>query len=240
MSDCFETINKAATNYARDSDTSVYAPLVQGLQKNDPVMAIALLKFFNQMINRAEEEITQAKFIAKLEGLGIFNLFKKWGEKGDEEINSQIEVFFISSNAITPTQAYQLEVHKNRCKELELHSKILEKKLEQYKENDAIQRVMMNDFEVYKQKADQTKELATFFSPFTPINQFGVDELNGLPKVRDNVLDMSRAIKGGQAERIKELEQELQNMKDLKKKTEKLTIDLTNEKAKYHSEKEAR
>ena len=30
--------------------------------------------------------------------------------------------------------------------------------------------VMMNDLEVYKQKADMSKELATFFSPFTPIN----------------------------------------------------------------------
>lgn len=38
-------------------------------------------------------------------------------------------------------------------------------------------KVMIHDFEVYKQKAEMSKELATFFSPFTPINQFSQDEL---------------------------------------------------------------
>lgn len=122
------------------------------------------------MINRAEEENRKAKFIAKLESLGMFNLLQKWGQHGDEEINNQITVFQISSNEITTTETYQLEVHKNRSKELELHTKVLEKKLEQYEENHAMFKVMMNDFTVYKEKADMSKELATFFSPFTPVN----------------------------------------------------------------------
>ena len=48
---------------------------------------------------------------------------------------------------------------------------------------------------------------------------------------------MKTAIKGGQAEKIKQLEQELQNMKEIKRDKEKLTIDLSNEKDKYHNEK---
>lgn len=51
-------------------------------------MAIAFLKFINQMINRAEEESKQAKFIAKLETQNIFPLLMKWGKNGDEEINN--------------------------------------------------------------------------------------------------------------------------------------------------------
>lgn len=67
MSECFEVIDKAAVNYARDSESNVYQTLVQGLGYNDPAMAIAFMKFINQMINRADDESKQAKFIAKLE-----------------------------------------------------------------------------------------------------------------------------------------------------------------------------
>lgn len=59
----------------------------------DSAMAIAFLKFINQMINRAEKESVQAKFIAKLETQGIFPLLQKWGRNGDEEINNQIMAF---------------------------------------------------------------------------------------------------------------------------------------------------
>lgn len=30
-------------------------------------------------------------------------------------------------------------------------------------------KILMNDLDTYKQKADMSKELATYFSPFTPI-----------------------------------------------------------------------
>jgi hypothetical protein len=100
-------------------------------------------------------------------------------------------------------------VHRNRSKELELHTKVLEKKLEEYKEQHNVFKVMMHDFEVYKQKADMSKELATFFSPFTPINQFSQDELLRQPTARDKVLDMSNVIKSEGAKKIKQLEEEL-------------------------------
>lgn len=56
----------------------------------------------------------------------------------------------MSSNSITSSETYQLEVHKNRSKELELHTKVLERKIEDYKEQNAMFKVMMNDLEVYK------------------------------------------------------------------------------------------
>jgi hypothetical protein len=57
----------------------------------------------------------------------------------------------IESNRITPTQTYQLEVYKSRNKELELHSKVLERKLEKVLDQQAMFRVMMDDLETYKQ-----------------------------------------------------------------------------------------
>lgn len=42
-------------------------------------------------------------------------------------------------------------------------------------------KVMMNDLETYQKKADMSKEMATFFSPFTSINQFSQKELAEQP-----------------------------------------------------------
>lgn len=62
-------------------------------------------------------------------------------------------------------------------KDLETHCFELEKKVETYKEQQAMFKIMMNDLELYKQKAEMSKELATYFSPFTPIQTFSQDVL---------------------------------------------------------------
>lgn len=80
MDDCYDTIDKASNNYSNDSNTKVYSSLVSALNFDDKAMVIALLKFFNLMIARAEDEIKQAKFIAKLEAQNLFVLLKKWGK----------------------------------------------------------------------------------------------------------------------------------------------------------------
>jgi hypothetical protein len=54
------------------------------------------------------------------------------------------------------------------------------------------------------------------------------------PIKRDKVLDMSNVIKSEGAKKIKELEQELEEMRETKKKKEKLETDLLNQKDKYH------
>jgi hypothetical protein len=42
--------------------------------------------------------------------------------------------------------------------------------MEIFKENESAFKVMMSDLENYKIKAEMSKEFATFFSPFAPIN----------------------------------------------------------------------
>jgi len=42
-------------------------------------------------------------------------------------------------------------------RDLETHKVVLEKKVEQYKEQQASFKMMMNDLELYKQKADMSK-----------------------------------------------------------------------------------
>jgi hypothetical protein len=62
-----------------------------------------------------------------------------------------------------------LEVHKNRVRDLEVHKSVLEKKVEQFREEQSMFKMLINDLEMYKQKAEMSKQRATFFSPFSPV-----------------------------------------------------------------------
>jgi len=85
---------------------------------------------------------------------------------------------------------------------------VLEKKVEAYKEQQAMFKVMMSDLETYKQKADMTKELATYFSPFSPIQQFSQEVLFKQPQSKDKIIDVNLGMKNKDAELIKKLEKE--------------------------------
>jgi hypothetical protein len=87
MPDCFDQIDNAASSHAQKNETNEYQSLVQCLGYKDQVMALAFLKFVNNMIYKAQEEKKQAKFVAKLDLLGIFDLLRDWNEKGNEDIN---------------------------------------------------------------------------------------------------------------------------------------------------------
>ena len=60
-------------------------------------------------------------------------------------------------------------MHKNRVRDLEVHKSVLEKKVEQFREEQSMFKMLINDLEMYKQKAEMSKQRATFFSPFSPV-----------------------------------------------------------------------
>lgn len=98
-------------------------------------MVITLLKLINQIIfNLQEEESTMAKFVARLETLGVYDLLERWGQTENEDIIQQIEAFEICVQKVAGSMEYKLEVYKNRVTDLELHARVLENKVEFYKE----------------------------------------------------------------------------------------------------------
>ena len=198
-------------------------------------MAMTLLKFINEMIFQAEQnEVKEAKFVAKLESLQINDLLKRWFDIGNEDIQEQITAYQISINQITGSLVYQLEVNKCRVKDLEMHSHELEKKVEIYKEQQAMFKIMMNDLELYKQKAEMSKELATYFSPFTPIQAFSHQQLYDQKQIRENVIDVKFQMKGKDTELIKKMEKEIQNLQEQKSKNVKLQEDCDKYKKRWH------
>lgn len=208
MPDCFDRIEKAAGNYAKENNRKMYEQLLDCLDYDDSAMTLGFLKWVNQMVYKAEEEQKQAKFFARLETQGIFDKITQWADKGDEDILEQINTFTHESTRITPTQTYQLEVFKSRNKELELHSMMLERKLEKVLDQQAMFRVMMDDLEMYKQTADMSKEFATYFSPFTPINQFTKPEMSKF-QTQKGMIDTDKRMRSKDQEKIKELEKQI-------------------------------
>ena len=58
-----------------------------------------LLKFINEMLFKSEgDDKKQAKFLAKLEGLGIKDMLQKWDAKENEDINGQITAYQFHAN----------------------------------------------------------------------------------------------------------------------------------------------
>lgn len=78
---------------------------------------------------------------------------------------------------------------------MSLHTKILEKKIEIFKENETAFKIMMNDLENYKHKAEMSKEFATFFSPFSPINQFSEEEMKNMIQVKKGIVNIDAVVK---------------------------------------------
>jgi|TARA_B110001450_G_C17484529_1_gene425646 hypothetical protein len=81
-----------------------------------------------------------------------------------------------------------------------------------------------------------SKELATYFSPFTPIQTFSQDVLIKQQTTRDNIIDVKFEMKGKDANLIGKYEKELQNLKDVKSKNEILQQQVSEFKDKYKTE----
>ena len=59
---------------------------MDGLKISDSVLRLSLMKFLNLMIDRADNETKQAKFVAKLESVGIFEHLYEAVLSGEDDL----------------------------------------------------------------------------------------------------------------------------------------------------------
>ena len=64
------------------------------------------MKFLNLMIDRADNETKQAKFVAKLESVGIFEHLYEAVLSGEDDLIMQLKAFQIRTDTITKTLEY--------------------------------------------------------------------------------------------------------------------------------------
>ena len=72
---------------------------------------------------------------------------------------------------------------------------------------------MRDDLENYKKIAQMSKELATYYSPFTPLHQYKREFLIKLPQIKSEIIDLKEAMQETSTnidvlnKKIKELEE---------------------------------
>ena len=91
----FQIIMKAATNMARRNNKSPFVELIQSLNKVwDTELRFFALLLINQLIVKAPSEKTLAKFLARLENLGLYDELRSLAqEKSHQGIIKQLQNF---------------------------------------------------------------------------------------------------------------------------------------------------
>jgi len=99
LPEVFDTMEKSAIKFAEETETMPYKCLIEGFESSDASIAMTLLKFINEMLFKSDgEEKRQAKFLAKLEGVGIRPLLDKWNQDENEDIQGQIVAYQFHAN----------------------------------------------------------------------------------------------------------------------------------------------
>mmetsp|Transcript_22659 Transcript_22659/g.21829 ORF Transcript_22659/g.21829 Transcript_22659/m.21829 type:complete len:87 (+) Transcript_22659:411-671(+) len=86
------------------------------------------------MLFKCPNEKKLSKFLARLENLGIHDELRALAKEKHPELLNQLKNFQKNSKIIIPSLQYEMEIHKNRNKELSEHCDLLERKIEYYAE----------------------------------------------------------------------------------------------------------
>lgn len=111
-----------------------------------------------------------------------------------------------------------MELLKTRNTDLQEHVDILERKIETYVEQQSLFKLIRNDLENYKKMAQMSKELATYYSPFTPLQQYKQEFLIKLPQIKSEIIDLKGA--------MVETSQNINSLNKRIKELEKANLDL--------------
>lgn len=105
------------------------------------------------MIFKCPTEKKLCKFISRMENLGIYDDLRALSKEKHPEILNQLKNFQKNTKIIIPSLQYEIEIHKNRNKELQEHCDTLERKIEHYVEQQSLFKLIRDDLENYKRVA---------------------------------------------------------------------------------------
>lgn len=220
MKGSFDCINRAAVNTARRANQSPYSSLLACLALNDLELKIGVLTLINWLLFKCPSEKKLCKFLSRMENMGVYDDLRALAKERNPEILTQLKNFQKNAKIIIPSLQYEIEIHKNRSKELQEHCDNLERKIEHYAEQQSLFKLMRDDLENYKKVAQMSKELATYYSPFTPLTQYKQEVLIKLPQIKSEIIDLKEA--------MLETSQNIDSLKKRIKELESANYDLNN------------
>jgi len=176
MEGAFTIIDRADVNNARRGNRSPYQKIVECLSNYGPQedmdLKVVTLTLLNWMIVKCPSEKKLCKFLSRLENLGIYDELRVLGKCHHPEMLRQLKNFQKNAKIIVQGSHFEIQIYKQRNKELQEHIDVLESKIEHYVEQQSLYKLMRDDLENYRKVADMSKELATYYSPFTPLQQY--------------------------------------------------------------------
>jgi hypothetical protein len=95
---------------------------------------VATLTLLNWLIFKCPSEKKLCKFLARLENMGVYDDLRMLAKERNPEVLTQLKNFQKNAKIIIPSLQYEIEIHKNRSKELQEHCDNLERKIEHYAE----------------------------------------------------------------------------------------------------------
>jgi hypothetical protein len=118
MKGSFDVLNKAAVNSGRKANQSPYVTLLACLGINEIELRVKVLTLINWLLFKCSSDKKLCKFLARLENMGFYDDLRALAKERHPEILTQLKNFQKNAKIIIPSLQYEIEIHKNRSKEL--------------------------------------------------------------------------------------------------------------------------
>ena len=118
MKNAYTYLNRAAVNTARRSSQSPYSTLLGCFSVPDLELRVQVLTLINWMLFKCPTEKKLCKFLSRMENMGIYDDLRALAKERRPDILEQLKNFQKNAKLIIPSLQYEIEIHKNRSKEL--------------------------------------------------------------------------------------------------------------------------
>ncbi|MGL4948127.1 MAG: hypothetical protein ACRC42_01950, partial [Mycoplasma sp.] len=160
-----EQVRKAAEDYEKVSHIKIYSQLINFVNnsalntKQNAMLLICLLLTFT---NNKED---QAQLLLQFKEAGIIKVLIKNAECKSEIFQKQWTLFQQMSGEIIKGSKNEIEIYKDKMRQIELNCKKLEKKVEFILLNQKFYERIVDDYVFYKKMADCCGGCGGFYEP---------------------------------------------------------------------------
>ena len=159
----FDIIRRGFVEVADYQSRTPFSEVVDSLKEKELGLTLATLDLIIIMIKNAPNEKTLCNFLARLENLGINDPLQSISMIQNQILQGKLQDLQKGMGIVASSTKYELEIYKNRVKELEKHCKDLESRNERYMEQQSSFSLIKSDMMAYKAYARACQEKAIYY-----------------------------------------------------------------------------
>ena len=159
----FEIVRRGFIEIADYQSRTPFSEVIDVLKATELELTIATIDIILAMIKNAPNEKKLCNFLARLENLGIYDPLQSISMITNQTLQGKLQDLQKGMGIVASSTKYELEIYKNRVKELELHCKDLENRIEKYMDQQNYYSLIRSDIMAYKSYARACQEKATYY-----------------------------------------------------------------------------